>query len=75
MEISQKIKPLTPGYLKIIGLITKIFNMKCFHELNNQGICIKYLQRKIDLVNITKTETINIQEIEIFEEQPELKVN
>lgn len=49
--------------------------MKCFHELNNQGICIKYLQRKIDLANITKTEMINIQEIEIFEQQPEIKVN
>ena len=75
IEIYQKIKPIKSGLLKIKGLITKCFNMSGFHAINPKGICQNYLDKygEKGLCEIPLPQ-MNLHEIEIFDQQPELKV-
>jgi len=75
IEIFQKLKPIKSGVLKIKGMITKCFNMSGFHSINSKGVGLSYLdkngERGLPEVSLP---LINLHEIEIFDQQPDLKV-
>lgn len=75
IEIYQKIKPLQSGILNLKGMITKCFNMSSFHPINSKGICLNYLEKngEIGLCEIPLPQ-MNLHDIEIFDQQPDLKV-
>lgn len=75
IEIIQKIKPIKTGNLKINGMITKCFNMTGFHPTNAKGIAHNYLEKHGEkgLTELPSPQ-MNLHEIEIFEQQPDMKV-
>lgn len=75
IEIIQKIKPIKTGILKINGMITKCFNMTGFHATNSKGIALNYIEKRGEkgLAELPSAQ-MNLHEIEIFEQQPDMKV-
>lgn len=49
--------------------------MSHFHEINFKGVSTRYLENSEERNKFEINDSINFQEIEIFEQQPDLKVN
>lgn len=75
IEIFQKIKPIKTGTLNLKGMITKCFNMSGFHPINPKGVGQHYIDKfgEKGLVE-NSLQLMNLHEIEIFDQQPDLKV-
>lgn len=75
IEIFQKIKPIKTGVLRIKGMITKCFNMTGFHPITAKGVGQHYIDKygEKGLVD-SAIQQLNFYEIEIFDQQPDLKV-